>query len=253
MPADSSAPAAAQVYALLVSGDPTTVELLTDALQQLATSTQICTDVPTALRLLNKRKFEAIVVDLQLGKATAEVLERTRLSPSNRTTVTFAVVGTRQEAEMAFTAGSNFVLNRPLSATSIGRTLKAAYGLIVRERRRYFRCPVAIPASIRGSDLVEEQVRCQAVNISEGGMSVTTSVPLKPGAQVGVQFTLPGQATEFIAESEVCWYDEKGRAGLQFLPLAPHHKSGLQDWLSRKLEEILPASVTNRFRKASDG
>lgn len=197
------------MYALLVSGDPTTIELLTDALQQLATSTQVCTDVPTALRLLSKRKFEAVVVDLQLGEETQTVLERTRLSPSNRTTVTFAVVGNQGETEIAFAAGSNFVLDRPLSPTSIGRTLNAAYGLIIRERRRYFRCPVTIPTAIRAGDM--GQVQCQAVNISEGGMAVTTSVPLKPGAQVGVQFTLPGQATEFIADSEVCWYDEKGR------------------------------------------
>jgi len=246
---DSPAPAAAQVYALLVSADLTTIGLLADALQQLATSTMVCKDVPTALRLLNKRKFEAVVVDLQLGEETRTILERTRLSPSNRTTVTFAVVGNQGETEAAFAAGSNFVLDRPLSATSIGRTLKAAYGLIIRERRRYFRCPVTIPATIRGEG-TEGQVQCESVNISEGGMALTTSIPLRPGAQVGVQFTLPGRATELFAESEICWYDEKGRAGLQFLSLAPHQKSGLQDWLSRKLEEMLPESVTNKFRKA---
>jgi CheY-like chemotaxis protein len=251
MTADSPAPAdSPKVYALLVSSDPTTIDFLTDALQQLATSTMVCTDVPTALRLLNRRKFEAIVVDLQLGEEAKAVLERTRVSPSNRTTVTFAVVSNKEEMETAFAAGSNFVLERPLAATSIGRTLNAAYGLIIRERRRYFRCPVAISAAIRSGDRVGA-VQCEAVNISEGGMAVTTSVPLKPGAQVGVQFTLPGQATEFVAESEICWYDEKGRAGLQFLTLSPQQTSGLQDWLSRKLEEILPDSVTSRFRKTS--
>ena len=246
----SLAPDALNVYALLISSDPTTTEQLTESLQQLATSTEVCIDIPSALQKLDRRKFEAIVVDLALGEQTRAVLERVRLSPSNRTTVTFAITGSKEEARMAFEAGSNFVLERPLSNDSISRTLKAAYGLIVRERRRYFRCPVTIPAAIRRNNM--EEVHCQAVNISEGGMAITTSVPLKPGAQVGVDFTLPGQATGITAESEICWYTEAGRAGLQFLGLSPQQQSGLQEWLSRRLEEILPEFVTDKFRKAAD-
>jgi len=40
-------------------------------------------------------------------------------------------------------------LEGPLSPSSVRRTLKAAYGLIVRERLRYFRGAISIPAAIR--------------------------------------------------------------------------------------------------------
>jgi CheY-like chemotaxis protein len=243
----SSEFAGSKVYALLLSGNPTIIRQLTESLQQLATSTLVCSDVPSALRVLDTRKFEAIVVDLELGEQTRAVLERVRLSPSNRTTVTFAITGSKEEMQMAFDAGSNFVLERPLSVASISRTLKAAYGLIMRERRRYFRCPVTIPAAMRGENMGE--VACQAVNISEGGMAISTPVPLKPGAHVGVEFTLPGAAAGFTAKSEICWYNEAGRAGLQFVGLSPQQQSGLQEWLSHRLEEMLPESVTNKFRK----
>ena len=130
---------------------------------------------------------------------------------------------------------------------SIRSTLKPAYGLILRERRRYFRCPISIPISILRQRMPE--VRCYSVNISEGGMAVSTFVPLIAGEDVQVQFTLPDHEVPFSAESKICWL-KTGRLGLRFVTLSPERKSELQGWLSRKLEEELPESVACQFRKA---
>src|SRR5208282_4134783 len=94
-----------------------------------------------------------------------------------------------------FAEHTGFVFERPLSTQSIRRTLKPAYGLILRERRRYFRYPVAIAVTIRRRNTPE--VRCYSVNISEGGMAVSTSVPLSAGEEVQVQFTLPDHKVPF--------------------------------------------------------
>jgi CheY-like chemotaxis protein len=235
--------------ALLVSNDPLTVKQISEALRELAAATEVCTDIPNAIRFVNTRKFETVVVDLGSGEQSRTILERVRLSPSNRSTVAFAITDSAKQSAMAFEAGSNFSLERPLSPTSIGRTLKAAYGLIVRERLRYFRCPISIPAAIREEDAAE--IRCQAVNISEGGMAIMTSVPLKPGMQVTVQFRIPGQAAEFAAQSEVCWCDEEGRAGLRFLVPSSGQASELKEWLARRLEKSLPESVALKFRSTT--
>lgn len=235
--------------ALLVSNDPVTIEQLSRSLQEMAASTEVCTDISSATLVLNTRKFETVVVDLKLGEQTREVLERIRLSPSNHTTVAFAITEGTRESAKAFEAGSNFVLERPLSPASIGRTLKAAYGLIVCERLRYFRCPISIPAAIREPHAKE--IHCQAVNISEGGMAITTPAPLKAGTEVSVQFTIPGQGIDITAQSEICWSDEKGRAGLRFLAPSPEQRSELREWLSRRLEESLPESVALKFRQAT--
>ncbi len=234
------------VRALLVSNDPLTIKQISESLRELAASTQVCTDIPNAIRFVNTRKFETVVVDLKLGEQSRTILERVRLSPSNQTTVAFAITDSTKQSAIAFDAGSNFVFERPLSPMSVGRTLKAAYGLIVRERLRYFRCPISIPASIRKEDA--DEIRCQAVNISQGGIAIMASVPLKPGIPVTVQFTIPGQATEFAAQSEVCWCDEKGRAGLRFLAPSSEQRSELKGWLARRLEESLPESVALKFR-----
>jgi PilZ domain len=229
--------------ALLVCNDSAAIQKLAEGMDQLAISTEVCIDVNMAFRLLDRKKFEAVIVDFGLGQAD-QMLDRVRLSQSNRTAVTFAITDPMKPA--TFDTQPNFVMEKPLSANLVGRTLKAAFGLIMRERRRYFRCPVAIPAIIQSNG---KDCSCQLVNISEGGMALTGSPPLKPGTRLRILFTLPGQSTRFVVESEVCWNDEKGRAGLRCLIFLPGQASILQDWLTAKLEEDLPDSVARQFGK----
>jgi ActR/RegA family two-component response regulator len=231
---------------LLVSNDAVTIKQLSESMQQLDMSPEVCAEVPTALSQLNRRKFDAVIVDLQLGGQANAILEKVHLSPSNRTAVTFTISASDAESASAFKAGSNFVLRRPLSPASIDRSLKVAYGLIVRERRRYFRCAVEIPVGI--CPPAQAEIHGQTINISEGGLAVTTSASLGPGIKVQVQFTLPGHESQFAAEAAVCWCYESG-IGLQFTSLSPDLTSELQEWLSRRLEEGLPQSVADKFRK----
>lgn len=228
---------------LVVSNDAVTIAQINESMGKLAMSSEICPEVPTALGLLNSQKFEAVIVDFKLGQAEA-IIEKIRLSPSNRTAVIFAICDSDAETATAYKTGSNFVLRRPLSPSSIDRNMRVAYGLIVRERRRYFRCPVETPAIISKPDA---EIRGQTVNISEGGIAVSTSVPLGPGIKVQVEFTLPGNKSPFVVGAAVCWC--KGTyLGLQFTSLSPEVSTELQEWLARRLEESLPSSVTDKFR-----
>jgi len=240
----SSGNKAAMGRVLLVCNDSAAIQQLAEGMQQFAIATEVCDEASVAFRLLNRQKFEAVIVDFGLGQAL-ELLEQVRLSPFNRTAVTFAITDPKKPAPLRIQP--NFVMEKPLSTNSVGRTLKAAFGLIVRERRRSFRCPVAIPAVMI---LVSgEEANCHVVNISEGGMAVAESPALKPGGQVSVAFTLPGRRDRFVFESEVCWYDEKGRAGLRSLTVPSEQRSALQGWLGAKLEEDLPESVARQFQK----
>jgi len=243
--ATAPAPSESMGSALVVSNDAATIKQLGASMQQLAMSPEVSFEIASALDLLNRRKFEAVVVDLQLGDQAKAVLEKIRLSPANRTAVLFTISDSDAETAVAFKAGTNFVLRRPLSRATIDRSLKVAYGLIVRERRRYFRCPVAIPATI--STPGASAVHGTTLNISEGGVAINTSLPLKPGVQVKVQFTLPDRDTHFETEATVCWSKE-GYLGFQFTSLSGPLASELQEWLARRLEESIPQSVADKFR-----
>src|SRR5277367_374291 len=128
--------------ALVVCNEEKTRDLLVESLQPLAVHSEVCEEVFTANRLLNQQKFEAVIVDLQLGETAVLMLEQLRFSPSNRTAVTFAIAASDPRPESTAKVDTTFVIQRPLSASSISQTMRAAFGLMVRERRRYFRCPV---------------------------------------------------------------------------------------------------------------
>jgi hypothetical protein len=231
--------------ALLVSKDAAAVKAIRESMQQLAISTEVCSEVSIAPFLLNRRKFGATIVDLRIGERARAFFGKVRLSPSNRTSVMFAISDNDAETADALKDGSNFVLRRPLTEGSIDQNLRAAYGLILREHRRYFRCPVEAPVTLHRPGMTE--VRAHVVNISEGGIAIITSALLKPGIEVRVEFTLPGYESPFVAESTIRWCRE-GHMGLQFISLSEETRAKLHDWLSRSLEKSLPESVANKFR-----
>ena len=49
--------------ALLVSVDPVTIEQFSHALQELSISPDVCHEVAAAVSLLNRRKFDAVIVN----------------------------------------------------------------------------------------------------------------------------------------------------------------------------------------------
>jgi CheY-like chemotaxis protein len=243
---NSSLPASTSAgTALLVCDDVATIQKLTDSVKQLAIAVEVCVEPSAALRMVTHRKFEAVLIDFQLGETSRTILEQIRQSPSNRTAVTLTITDSEAESAIAFKAGTSFVIERPLTQGSITRTLKAAYGLIVRERRRYFRCPVEIPATLQTEE--HQELHCQTANISEGGLALNAMVRLKVGMQGMVSFTLPGRRNQLTAESRICWSDKDGLCGAQFLNLSSEQTSELQEWLSSRLEENLPTRVSEKF------
>jgi ActR/RegA family two-component response regulator len=254
--ANAPAPSVSVGGALLVSNDAVTTKQVSESLRQLAMSPEVCVDGPTALGLLSRKKFDAIIVDLQLGSQGIAVLEEVRSSRSNRTAVLLAISDSDVETANAFKGGSNFVLRRPLSYTSIDRTLRVAYGLIVREQRRYFRCPVEIDVVICRTE--SEDAHGQSVNISEGGMAIKSSIVFKTDSPLLIQFKLPEHDSGFAVEAKICWCRE-GIVGLQFTALSLKQTSELQEWLAHRLEESFPEYVAAKFRNlgaaspASDG
>jgi CheY-like chemotaxis protein len=232
--------------ALLVSADPVTIQQFNQALQGLSISADICREAPVAIGLLNRRKFDAVIVDLQLGEQSGLILDEVRLSSSNRTAVTFGISDNDPEVLATFRKKSQFIFERPISRQSIDKTLKPAYGLILRERRRYFRYPASISVLIQKGN--RQEVRCNSVNISGGGMALSTQVPLLPGESVRVQFTLPDHPAPLLAESTICW-SKTGHLGVRFVSISEEHRSELQGWLSQKIEEMLPEFVAGQFRK----
>jgi hypothetical protein len=239
-------PAAAT--ALILCKDARTRELISESLQPLAIHPEFCEEAVSASVLLDKQKFEAVIVDLLLGKEALLIMEQLRLSRTNRTAVTFAITS-GGASNQGGRLDPTFLLQRPLSAGSVSQTLRAAYGLVVRERRRYFRCPIAIPAYVRVQE--QEEFLCQTVNISEGGIAISTRTMPDSVLPDAMRFILPGLSDQIFAKTRVCWRGQAGLVGLEFQSLSRPQRAQLQEWLARKLEETLPENVAVLFSSVS--
>jgi len=239
---------AAAATALVVCKDARTRQLIVESLRPLAIRPEICEEAFRAAALLDRQKFEAVILDLLMGEEALLIIEQIRLSRGNRTAVTFAIT-TGAGPTSGGRPDSTFVLQRPLTAASVTQTLRAAYGLIVRERRRYFRCPIVVPAFVRARE--PEEFLCETVNISEGGVAISTRTMPDSTLAAAVRFSLPDRAGHLFAETKVCWRGQGGVMGLEFQSLALPQKSELQEWLARRLDETLPADVAALFRSAS--
>jgi DNA-binding response OmpR family regulator len=114
--------------ALLVSADPVTIHQFSYALKELSISPDVCQETPAAVRLLNCRKFDAVIVDLQLGEQSGVILDAVRLSPSNRTAVTFTISGSDGETTAAFRNRSGFLFRSLFLPSQFAKPLSLLTG-----------------------------------------------------------------------------------------------------------------------------
>src|SRR5579864_3669658 len=165
---------------LLLSQDPELVRVVRPTLEKLAIDVEICHEARAATEILISDKFDAIIIDCDDMVGGLEVLQGLRNTPSNRNSVTFAILnGKKTTTQDAFTMGANFVLQKPISSLNASRCFNAAVNFMIKERRRYFRQPVQMDVR---AILGDKQWKATSTNISEGGMALMVREALPKGA-----------------------------------------------------------------------
>ena len=223
--------------ALLVSRDPETLRVLRSSLGKLDIAVEVCTGAEAASEILAAKKFDAIIIDCDDMHGGIAVLQQVRKERSNKTSVTFAVLNGITDVRTVFQMGAGFVLQKPITITNALRSFHAAYGLMHRERRRYFRLPVNIPVTLTFGKAQEMKVN--ACNLSEGGMAIEAAAALPPEV-TRVKFSLPGTDITLSPKVELAWNDASGRGGIRFLELTSNAREQLENWLLQKMEQREP-------------
>src|SRR5262249_55054174 len=160
---------------------------------------------------------------------------------ANKSAVSCAILNDLHQKASAFQAGANFVLERPLELKAAQRTVRAAYPMMVRERRRYFRLPVETPTFVEVEP--NPEFKANSVNISEAGMAILSPVQLRVGQAIQMRLRIPGSPDFVTIPGEICWVDDaSGRAGVQFLEISKTVAEALAAWLLARLEEKIPAT-----------
>jgi CheY-like chemotaxis protein len=225
---------------LLLSQDADLVRIVRPTLEKLSIDVEICQEARAAADILISEKFDAIIVDCDDLKGGLEVLQGLRSTPSNRSSVTFAVLnGKKTTTQDAFGMGANFVLQKPISALNASRCFHAALNFMLKERRRYFRQPVKMMVRVLLSD---KELKATSTNISEGGMALMLREAMPKGATPRLKFSLPHPELQMEVEAEVAWADVKGRAGFRFRNVPPQSQEKLERWLDDHMEQEFPGA-----------
>src|ERR1700690_260576 len=229
---------AAEIRALLVTPDPWLVSNFTAACRELgidAQSSAIDGEIPEEL---DQAKYEAVLVDFDTVPKTPAIMGGIRESRGNRTALVFAVATDTAHRHQALRQGANFIFERPLDPNEIRRVLYAAYDLMARESRRYFRCTAEIPALLGRTD-ARADIECTTINISSSGMALKTPSPLDPGEAVQIALFLPGAGEAVRASGTVIWDDKHGKTGINFQCNIPGDQSEIDAWLNARFYELL--------------
>ncbi len=142
-----------------------------------------------------------------------------------------AVVDSEFNARPVFGLGANFVLYRPLSSERTRISLRAARGLMRRERRRAPRTPIHSSANVAYPGAPE--LNAVLTDLSDGGTSFQTTNRLPSASKVYFEFALPGQQQLVRLSGEVAWQDSSGRTGIRFLDVPKASRRLMQTWLQQ--------------------
>lgn len=227
--------------ALLLSQDREVVRVIHRVLGDLDVIFEDCTSMERGAEVLHSRKFDAVLIDCDDLHGAPEVLKQVRKETSNRSAIVFAIINGVTSVRAAFDLGANFVLDKPLTVERVSRSLRAAHGLMMRERRRYFRQPVEMPIVITAQSGAE--IHAGATNLSEGGMAVQSAQAIPTAGPMRVRFTLPGTRVTIEARAEIAWTDGARQSGLRFQHIHQTAREDMERWLAERVEKEEPAPL----------
>lgn len=214
---------------LVVCPDQDSAKLLSLVLGEMGITAEHTPSISRGLDRLNEEHFDAVILDYRADQSSEEFLAKLRQTPKSRNTLLIAIVDAEFSARPVFGLGANFVLYRPLSPERTRLSLRAARGLMRRERRRAPRIPVNSPASVAYPGA--EDLRATLIDLSDGGTALRSGNTLPPACKVYFQFALPGQEQAVRLSGEVAWQDASGRTGIRFVDVPQASRRLMHAWL----------------------
>ena len=215
---------------LVVCPDQDSANLLNTVLAEMEVKAEHTPSISRGMERLQAEKFDAVILDYRADQSSEEFLARLRQTRTrSHNTLLIAILDADFSARPVFGLGANFVLYRPLSLERTRLSLRAARGLMRRERRRGPRIPVNSPTSLAHAGA--ENLKGTILDLSDGGTSLRSENQLPPAGKVYFQFALPGQQGAVRLSGEVAWQDASGKTGIRFVDVPQASRRLMHAWL----------------------
>ena len=231
------------LQSLLLCRNQPAVKTLGAALDELEIKKQVCVGCHQALELLARRRFGALIIDLDLEGAE-QVLRTARRAHGKHKAVLFAMIGANGNICSAFEMGANFVLYKPLDSEQTIRALRAGKGFMHAERRRQARQPIETLAYLRQDD--GPAYPAIVLDVNQGGFALQTAQPMQAGRDFRFWFWLPSTTTLIDGLGTIAWANSSGNAGIRFTAVSSSCARDLKMWLAKRAAKRPSVSATPR-------
>ncbi len=212
--------------ALIASGENALVERFSAALSDIGVQVESVPETEPAVSLLNRKKFEAVLLDCDLDGGL-DLVESVRTAPGNERSLVMAFVTGTPALRGATQRGANFVLPKPINWEVAKRTLRAAHTMIIRERRRSIREKVRFAATI---NFEQQHMSGMVTDISEGGLALKLPADIPLGTSADVHFKFSSHSAAVSCQGVIAWAN-KGLIGLEFSYVDPKSSRAIVKWL----------------------
>jgi DNA-binding response OmpR family regulator len=219
--------------ALLVCADAVPLAVAHKSLEAYGMTVKIVPTAEAAEKLIKTCKFDLGIFDHDIPDALDFAVSR---SNSANPKMVFAML---RGDHLNDVRGKrvHFVLQKPFTTDLFVRSLRAAYGTMIRDRRVAFRHPVEIkPAkAILIGEGGNQALNATVMDMSQGGLCINAMEILPQNATVQIDFALPGSQEIIHVTGTVVWTRASGRTGVSFSHIPPEEQKLLSSWLDSKL------------------
>jgi two-component system, chemotaxis family, chemotaxis protein CheY len=206
---------------MAVDFDTATLELIQDVL--CLHKVQVYRDGVQAVAPIVEEKFDGFLLEMNMpnldGYRLAQWIRQS--SRNGRSPIIhMSAQSDPQIMHRSFAAGGTFFLVKPLDRGRLLRLFRSTSGIMLQERRRYWRIPLSVPSHCTVGS--RELSGCAIRNLSATGMLLRGDGTLYPGAKVYLAFSLsPSDRSMVSAWGKVVRVDDRGQAGVSFTRINP--------------------------------
>src|SRR5579884_3458769 len=219
------------LQSLLLCRNQPAVKILGAALEELDIKKQVCGATTQAIDLLARRRFGALIIDLDVEGAH-DILRSARQAHGHHKAVLFAMIGASGNISSAFELGANFVLYKPLNSEQTVRALRAGKGFMQAERRHQVRQPIETLAYLRQDE--GPAYPAVVLDVNQGGFALQTAQPMQAGRDFRFWFWLPSTTTLIDGLGTIAWANSSGNAGIRFTAISGACARDLKMWLAKR-------------------
>ncbi len=234
--------------AVLVSNDVSAANISGRVFDDYDVKVDVARTAPEMARLMEKRRYDLALYDQDVPGAAELVFAPW---PQNRPRLVMALARNGKAHEL-HGKPVHLIIPKPFTPCLFIKSIRAAYSLIVKDRRTAFRCSANVNASSAMLVAASEKRsldNVKLVNLSQSGMCIQAAEVLPKGALIAIEFTLPESKKQVRAKGTIIWSGESCKAGIKFGEIPAMDRRNLCEWLSERTPpeaELVPRQAVRR-------